>query len=147
MGVKTFNAGEVTLSIANRVIDSGFADGDFVKVAMANDDWTDKAGTDKEVTRSRVNDPRADVSVMLMQTSDGNDVLTQIRAADLAAPNGAGVGPFLLRDQFGRTIVRGQCWITKPPDVTRGREAGSCEWKIRLVVAEYTVGGSATVGV
>lgn len=147
MGLKTFNANEVTLSIAGRAIAAGFADGDFVKVAMASDAWTDKAGTDGEVTRSKTNDPRADVSVMLMQTSDGNDVLSQIHEADLAAPNGAGVGQFLLRDQFGRTVVRGQTFVMKRPDIARGREAGTVEWKIRLIVSEYTVGGSATVGV
>jgi len=147
MGLKTFSANEVSLSIAGRVINSGFADGDFVKVAMASDAWSDKAGTDGEVTRSKTNDPRADASVFLMQTSDGNDLLAQIYAADQAAPNGAGVGQFLLRDQFGRTVIRGQCFIMKLPEVSRGREAGTCEWKLRLIVSEFTVGGSSTVGV
>lgn len=146
MGLKTFDANRCTLSIAGRVINSGFADGDFVKVTMASDAWSDKAGTDGEVTRSKTNDPRADVSVFLMQTSDGNDLLSQIYAADRAAPNGAGVGPFLLRDQDGRTAVRGQCFITKLPEVARGREAGTCEWKLRLIVSDYTVGGSTTIG-
>ena len=146
MGTKTYNANEVTLSIAGRAIHSGFADGDFVKVSRLSDDWSDKAGTDGEVTRSKSNDARCDVSVTLMATSDGNDLLSQIRTADLAAPNGAGVGQFLLRDQFGRTVIRGQCWIVKPPEVARGREAGQAEWKLRVVASEYTIGGSSTVG-
>lgn len=147
MGTKTFNAKEVTLTIGGRVLSSGFADGDFVKVAMDNDDWAAKAGADGEVTRSKVNNPLATGSIFLMQTSDGNDVLSQIRSADLAAPNGAGVGQFLMRDQFGRSVVRGQCWVMKPPDQARGREAGTNEWKIQIVVDEYFAGGSITVGV
>lgn len=146
MGLKTYDAKEVTLSVAGRVIDSGFADGDFVKIARASDDWTDKVGSDGEVTRSKSNDNRCDVSVTLMATSDGNNALTQIREADLSAPNGAGVGQFIMRDQLGRTVVRGQCWISKPPEVARGREAGTVEWKIRLIASEYKVGGSGTVG-
>lgn len=146
MGSKTYNAKEVTLSVCGRTIDSGFADGDFVKVTRMSDDWTDKNGTDGEVARSKNNDDRCDVSVMLMQTSSGNGLLSQIRAADRAAPNGAGVGQFILRDQFGGTIVRGQCWITKPADVTRGREVGTCEWKLRVVATEYNVDGSAAIG-
>lgn len=147
MGTKTYDANKVTLSIAGRVINSGFADGDFVKVTPLSDDWIDKVGTDGEVTRSKTNDGRLDVSVMLMQTSDGNDLLNQIREADLVAANGAGVGQFLLRDQEGRTSIRGQCWIVKPPEVARGREAGSTEWKLRVVATQYKVGGSASVGV
>lgn len=147
MGLKTYDANEVTLSIGGRVIDSGFADGDFVKIATKSDDWTSKAGPDGETARSKNNDKRCDMSVMLMQTSDGNDVLNQIRAADLAAPNGAGVGQLLLRDQFGRTVVRGQCWIVKPPEVVRGREVGTNEWKLEVIASEYKVGGSASVGV
>lgn len=147
MGLKTYDAREVTLSIAGRLIQSGFADGDFVKISFKSDDWTSKAGTDGETTRSKNNDKRCDCSVFLMQTSDGNDLLTQIRAADLAAPNGAGVGQFLLRDQFGRTVVRGQCWIVKPPEVVRGREAGTNEWKLEVVASEFTIGGSSSAGV
>lgn len=147
MGLKTYDANEVTLSVAGRVINSGFADGDFVKVAYKSDDWTSKAGTDGEVSRSKNNDKRCDLSVMLMQTSDGNDLLNQIRAADMAAPNGAGVGQLLLRDQFGRTVIRGQCWIVKPPEVVRGREVGTNEWKLEVIASEFTIGGSTTVGV
>lgn len=147
MGTKTYNAKEVTVSIAGRVIESGWADGDFVKIARVSDDWSDKSGADGEVARSKNNDNRCDVNLMLMQTSDGNSVMSQIRAADLAAPNGAGIGQFIMRDQFGSTIVRGQCWIVKPSDITRGREAGGTDWKLRVVATEYNVGGTASVGV
>jgi hypothetical protein len=147
MGLKTFDSNEVTLSVAGRVINSGFADGDFVKVSFKSDDWTSKAGTDGEVTRSKNNDKRCDMSIMLMQTSDGNDLLNQIRSTDMAAPNGAGVGQVILRDQFGRTLIRGQGWIVKPPEVTRGREVGTNEWKLEVIASEFTIGGSSSVGV
>lgn len=147
MTVKTYDAKLVTVSIAGRPIESGWADGDFVKIAFKSDDWSSKSGTDGEVGRSKNNDKRCDASVMLMQTSDGNTILSQIRAADLAAPNGAGIGEFVMRDQLGSTIVRGPCWIVKPPEVVRGREAGTTEWKLEVVATEFNVGGTIAAGV
>lgn len=144
--LKTYSADEVSLSLAGYQIDSGFADGEFVSVEPAADDFTDKAGADGEVARAKTNDRRATAKVKVLQTSQANDLLSQLRTLDINAPNGAGVGVFLLRDRSGGLLVRAEkAWIQKPPTVSRGREIAEYEWTLRLAKAELNILGNPAV--
>lgn len=141
--VKIYDANEVSLVVAGLIIDSGYADGEFVKFEQDSDDFSDVVGTDGEVTRSKTNDRRFTATVTLMQTSDGNSKLTALNNLDRNASNGAGVGPFLLKDRSGTALyAASKCWVAKPPDAGFGKEASSREWKIRGVYDKRIDGGS-----
>lgn len=143
---KTYSADEVSLSVAGYTIDSGFADGEFVNIEMASDDFTDKVGADGEVARAKTNDRRATIKIKLLQTSQGNDLLSALRTLDINAPNGAGVGAFLLRDRSGLLVAQAdKCWISKPPAIGRGREIGECEWTLRASSMNLVVGGNPSI--
>ncbi len=139
---KIYDADMVTLALFAFLIDSGFADGEFIRIETEADTFTDVAGTDGEVTRSKTNDKRVTITVTLMQTSAGNTKLTAVHNLDVKGSNGAGVGPFLIKDRNGTALHAGTCWIAAPPTVVYGRGAEAREWKIRGVMAERFDGGS-----
>lgn len=143
MGFKVYDANEVTLIIAGLPIESGYDDGEFCRIEQESDDFVDKVGTDGEVTRSKTNDRRATVAVILMQSSDGNALLSGLNNIDRLAGNGAGVGPLLIRDKQGTALyAAAECWISKPPNVSFDREPTAREWTIRVANLERFDGGN-----
>jgi len=120
----------------------GFADGDFLTITNETDAFTSVVGTDGEVSRSKTNDRRATVEIVLMCTSPTNDLFSAIHLADLAAPGGAGVGALLVTDLNGSSLyTAGAAWIMKAPDVTYGREANERTWTLQVdKLIEFTGG-------
>lgn len=137
MALKVYDANEVTVNVAGLPIESGFDDGEFVRIEQEADDFIDKVGTDGEVTRSKTNDRRATITVILMQSSSGNELLSGLNNIDRLAGNGAGVGPLLIRDRQGTALyTAAECWISKPPDVSFDREPTAREWTLRCASLE-----------
>src|SRR5579859_2539369 len=115
-GFKVYDAKQVSLILASVPIQSGFNEGEFLTVEPVSPAFEDQVGTDGEVTRTRTNDNRATVKVKLMQSSDGNALLSTLLNLDINTPGGAGVGTFLLRDRQGTTLCTGsKCWVVAPP--------------------------------
>jgi hypothetical protein len=142
MSTKYYDADQVTVSIAGIPL-SGYAEGEFLRIEQETDDFDDVAGTDGEVTRSKTNDARANVTVLLMQSSDSNDLLSALSNTDRRAPNGAGVGAFLVRDRNGRALYTAPaCWVKRPPNATFDRTATAREWLIRVANLERFDGGN-----
>lgn len=130
---KVYDADAVEIIVAGFPIDSGFADGEFLRIEQESDDFTDVAGTDGEVARSKTNDRRATATIILMQTSAGNQVLSALSNLDRLTPNGAGIAPFLVRDGNGDTLYEAaSAWVMRPPNVSFDRAATNREWQIRL---------------
>lgn len=143
MGFKVYDANEVSIIFAGLLIDSGFDDGEFLRIEQEADDFIDKVGTDGEVTRSKTNDRRTTLTILLMQSSVGNALLSGLSNIDRLAGNGAGVGPLLVRDKQGTFVFSAaECWISKPPNVSFDREATSREWTLRCANPERFDGGN-----
>lgn len=145
--LKVYSADEVTLSIFGQLIDSGFAEGEFVSVEMQAQDFTSKVGADGQVARSKTNDRRATMKVKLMQTSLGNNILSAQRALDIGGTNGAGVGLFEIRDRSSGVLLAHapKSWIAKAPAVSRGREVGEYEWTLEAAHMTLDVSGNPSV--
>jgi len=128
--MKPYDSNQVSLIIGPINVDSGRAKGPFVRVENVSDDFGDDVGADGEVVRFKTNDDRATVTVILMQSSATNQAFSALRNADKLAPNGAGVVPFMLKDNNSDTmLLEGKdCWIKKAPNVERGAEPGTVEW-------------------
>jgi hypothetical protein len=143
MGFKVYDADQVSITLNGIPIDSGFADGEFLRIEQESDAFTDVAGTDGEVTRSKTRDNRATITILLMQSSSGNALLTALLEVDKSTPGGAGVGVFQARDRQGTSIhLAAECWISKAPDVSYDREATPREWTLRAANLENFVGGN-----
>lgn len=129
---KVYDADQVTVLVAGVPITSGYADGEFCTVEQETEDFMDVVGTDGEVTRSKTNDRRATITIKLMQSSDGNALLSALNNLDKFGTGGAGIGPLLIKDRQGTSVYSSaKCWISKPPSVTFDRDAKERTWTIR----------------
>lgn len=127
----------------NGILADGYADGEFITVEQMSPGFQSVVGTSGEVARSPSGDRRVKVTIKLLQTSRTNAQFSDLHNSDLNAPNGAGVGAFLMQDLSGNSIVRGeQAWITKFPDASYDRTAKSREWEIEVAVGTRKDGGN-----
>lgn len=142
MTTRIYDSNQVQVSFSAVPV-QGYADGDFLNITKESDAFTSKAGTDGDVARSKTNDRRATIEIILMQTSPTNDLFSAIHAADLIASGGAGVGAFLVVDLNGTSLYKaGQCWIKRSPDPAFGREAQERTWVLECDVLQDFTGGN-----
>ena len=135
MGLKNYDVKQVTAAFFGFLLDSGMSEGDFIQIKQVEADWGYKVGADGQVTRYAMNNPLTEIKVFLMQSSDGNAKLSTVRILDKSAPNGAGVGPCIIRDRQGTSVYEsGACWIVGPPDAALGKEPGTREWTLHCVM-------------
>ena len=143
MSFKVYDADQITMNIAGIPIDSGYADGEFCRIEQADDAFRAVVGTDGSVTRSKTNNRMATVTFILMQTSETNTALSILHSLDINAPNGAGVGPLLIKDNQGVALyAAAQSWIVKAPDVSYDRDPTPREWAVMCANLERLDGGN-----
>lgn len=141
MTTRIYDSNQVQVSFAGVPV-QGYADGDFLAITKESDAFSSVVGTDGDVARSKTNDRRATIEIILMQTSPTNDLLSAIHQADLNTPGGAGVGAFLVVDLNGTSLYSaGNCWIKRAPDPAFGREAQERTWTLECdELIEFTGG-------
>jgi hypothetical protein len=140
MAVKSYNPADVSVIFAGIPIE-GYADGTFLVAARDNQSFTKMVGSDGEGARAKSNDAGGTITLTLMQTSISNDALSAQMALDEAS--GDGVGPLLIKDGSGRTlIVAESAWIQKPADAEFGREISNREWVIETDNMQIFDGGN-----
>lgn len=140
MSVKTYNPADVLLVVAGIPI-SGYADGTFITCGRDNPSFNSGTGSDGEGWRAKSNDKSGTCTLTLLQTSLSNDALSALSALDEAS--GDGVGPFLLKDNSGRTLYEAEtCWLEKPADSEFAREQSNREWVIKTDKLIPFVGGN-----
>lgn len=138
--LKTFDFKQVSTIFGGRIL-QGFADGEVISVEPQSDDFTEFVGADGEVTRSKSNNNLHLVTIRLSQTSDSNDILMGFSIAD--KKSNAGVVPFLIKDQNGRSLISAeQAYIKRRPNMGMGVETGTREWIIALPDPDFFVGGN-----
>jgi hypothetical protein len=140
MAVKTYDPKAVAIIIAGIPI-SGIADGTFITAARDNPMWNSGAGSDGEGYRAKSNDKSGTVTLTLLQTSASNDALSALAKLDEAS--GDGVGPLLIKDNSGRTLIAAEsCWIEKPADAEFAREISNREWTLKSDAIEFLNAGN-----
>ena len=141
---KVYNPDEITIIVGPVLVQSGFADGEFLRVEQETEDTADVAGTDGEVAVSRSNDRRALITILLMQTADANQGLSALSNIVRAAPGLAGgIVPLLIKDRNGASLYTAEnCWVQRPPDASFDRTAQSREWQIRVANLIRNDGGN-----
>lgn len=144
---KEYNPKLIAIIVCGIPIDEGFAEDSMVKVVWDNPKFDDVVGVDGQVTRVRSFDGRAVMTLNLMQSSKGNDLLSVLHNRDLAAPGGAGVGATLVQDLNGTTLINSaSSWVKGPPETEFGKKPGPRAWEIRLANARYHIGGAVVIG-
>ena len=141
MTIKTYDAAKVQVTWAGLIL-TGFAPDTFLSVERNVEGFTLQKGASGEGARSKSNDKSGKVTLTLLATSQSNDFLMAIAAADELT--GAGVVPLFIKEQDGTTLVASQnSWVQKLPKVERGKESGSVEWVIECDDLEIAIGGLA----
>lgn len=143
--MKIFDSNQCKLIVCGLPIESGRGKGGgtFIKLKQVTDAFTSVVSLDGQVTRSKTNDNRYEVGVVLMSSSESNGFLSALHIADKLANNGAGVGAFLIEDLNGTTLYAApECWISKMPDQEIGQEAQEIEWQIYVANMVAFIGGN-----
>lgn len=138
---KVYDLNQVTCNFLGRPIEQGYGDGAAIKIEKADPDFTTKVGADGSVVRSKTGKQLYKVTITLLQTADGNEVLSAIRELDVSTPNGAGIGPLLIKDRQGSSIfLAPRAWIVGPPPVEYNAEASNREWEFAAVASKNFIG-------
>ena len=120
---------------------SGFGDGTFIKVSRNEQAFNLKVGVDGEGTRAKSNNKSGKYEITLMMSSDSNDELSALAAADELS--GTGAVPVLLRDGSGRTVCASATgWVQKIGDREFQKEASTVTWVIESDEIDMFVGGN-----
>lgn len=137
---KIHNADAFTLMLGGFQIESGRGNDTFVEIATQEDFMTHTAGIDGEGTWSVNKNNYAIVSIHLMQTSSGNQVITAMHNASKLA--GGILYPIFGEDRNGTyKIASDECAILKDPDWTIAKEAGVVVWIVGVDRPEIFSGG------
>jgi hypothetical protein len=139
---KNYDLKRQTLCCMGLLIDSGFAEDDVFTLARNSPIFTRKVGADGQVTRSKTNDNSGMITIKLLQSSEANALLSAFAILDSKGNNGLGVGPLIVKDLDGTTLISGTCWVEKWPDLTLGKEASEREWQLGCDIDFMLVGGN-----
>ncbi len=140
MSIPTYDPGAIIIIFLGIKI-TGFADGTFVEIERDEDAYKKTVGAGGEVARTRSRNLSGKATFTLMGSSFCNDLLSA--AAILDESLGSGVGPILIKDLNGTTLIHGaNAWIQKVPKVPFGKELTDREWVIDIDAVEFLVGGN-----
>lgn len=108
--------------------------------------FADEIGADGHVCRYATHEVRANLTIVLKGSSEENQRLSALHAADVQATNGAGVVPVLVKDNNGATLISTAAgWITQQGTKNLAASAGDITWTVRLVLSSplaWIVGGN-----
>lgn len=142
MSLKVYDVKAVTIAAGGIPLVAGFSDGEVVRIERGAA-FATKRGVDGQVTRYATNDRSAKIRVRLMQSSDGNAVLSAFHELDKSNTNGAGIFPFVVKDRQGTSKYNAaRCWVAKPPEVSFAGEAQVREWELETDDLESFDGGN-----
>lgn len=124
--VQTYDANRVHVLVGGLEI-SGFADGESITIEPASALYKKTVGLNGNVSRSRLNDSTAKVTLKLKQTASDNAKLLAFQVADAAG--NSGIVPLVITDLSGAEIfMTAHAWVETPPKQSFAREEGSRDW-------------------
>lgn len=140
--LKTYDSKSVMMVFAGIPI-TGLAEDTFVNVVRNEESFALMVGADGEGARAKTNNRSGRVTFTVMQTSDCNDQLSALHILDENSSNGDGIGPLLIKDNSGRTLITAEkAWIVKTPDAALGKNIQTREWVIESHALVMALGGN-----
>lgn len=137
--MKTYDPAKNLFSFSGNLI-TGFAPDTFIKASRNSDGFTLTKGASGEGARSKSNDRSGIVELTLLSSSQSNDILAAIAAADELA--GTGTGSLYMKEFNGTARLSGRdAWVKKQPDMERGAAVGNTVWTIEVDDLEMFNGG------
>lgn len=119
----------------------GFAAGTFIKASRNSELFSLQMGNDGQGARSKNPDKSGRVELTLMSSSQSNDEYMAVAALDELSSQGVGV-LFIKDNSTASAMVHAaNAWITKIPDLERGKEVGEITWVIESDAIEIIQSG------
>ncbi|MEM9407173.1 MAG: phage protein [Acidobacteriota bacterium] len=144
---RAYTADQVTILIASAIIDSGYADGEFLLIQEDAPRIIKVVGSDGEVAISKNLNRAATITLKLLSTSAGNNILSALMNLNSDGDGIGGIGPLSIRDRAGSSLHEAPaCWVEQAPSVSYDRSATSREWIIGVGHLTNFIGGNAIVG-
>lgn len=135
--VTTYNPRQVTCSLDNSHIVSGFADDSFISVEPQGDGTSVVQGCDGEVARSIDPSNMYTVKLSLLQNSETNAWLQS--KYDQDKTDGGGTFSVAINDVLGAEKFNGAvAWVSKNASWARGKAQGNREWEITVADGSFT---------
>lgn len=144
MATKIYDLGSISCSFLGIPIEDGFGENSAIKIERLRPDYESKEGADGEITRFSTGSKKCKITITLMQTSSGNAALATINQLDVHSDNGAGVGPFMLKDKQGLSLFLAEkAWIVGPPaEAEYTNEVKEREWVLECQESQRFDGGN-----
>lgn len=139
MAIRTYDPAKHLISFAGNLLGSPGKD-TFIKASRNEDGFMLQKGVAGEGTRTRNNNKSGTVEYTCLASSQTNDILSAIAAADELA--GTGVGTLFMKESNGTSVLHAlNAWIKKLPDTERAKEAGEVTWLFECDSLEIFQGG------
>lgn len=140
---KDYSLDRVSCNFAGVPIESGYGEGAAIKIEKAEPSFGTKKGADGTIVRFKIGGKLYKVTITLMQTAAGNQILSAINQADEASDNGVGIAPMLIEDRNGTSLhAFSHAWIEQAPAVEYNTEPTNREWIFAAVAAVANIGSS-----
>lgn len=122
---------------------SGFVDGTFINITRIIPHATLYTGADASNVRVVRAVKNCDVTLTLHQSSETNDVLSQLLILDEASRSGEDIFSITIKDLSGRTVASsGGVFIGTSPDIGFGTEVSERPWILHAINMQIFEGGN-----
>lgn len=106
---------------------TGYADGTFVEVEFDEQQWNKVTGADALTSRAKTNNYAGTITLTLLATGSGNDILSALWNRDRRS--NTGVVTTLIKDASGRTVwSAAQSWVQQMPNQGFSKETEERAW-------------------
>ena len=123
---------------------TGFADGTFVEVEFDEQQWNKVTGADGLTSRAKTNNYAGTITVTLLATSNGNDILSNLWNRDRRS--NTGVANVLIKDSTGRTVwSSAQTWVQQMPGQAFSKDTEERAWILDSANLVGNAGGNQLV--
>lgn len=143
--IAVYSPSQVSVIFAGINVEDGLAD-PFVSISAAAPQYNAEQGADdKSVVRYKTNNRLFTVEIGLKGYSKHHAAFSALLAVDDESDNGAGVAPFMVKDNNGSSLwATDKAWIMGIPDMAKGATAADVTWQLQFVGAmpQIILGGN-----
>lgn len=122
---------------------NGYADGSFINITrlvLGSEPYSGADVSNARIVRANYN---STITLSLAQTSESNDVLSQLLKNDSITRDSTWLFSLLIKDNTGRSqYFSRQCYIGGHPDSTFSTQIDQRDWLIHCPKLEQNIGGN-----
>ncbi len=147
----TYSPNDITIILSQEStgvthIVSGFSEDSIVSIERNSDTFELYTGADDTNTRIYKANTSATLTLPLQQTSNSNDILSQLYINDKNSRNSSGLFSITVKDNSGRsTYFSAEAYIAVVPSSEFGNSMQTREWQIQAVRLEQFIGGNSSL--